>query len=285
MISEQLFKELCFTKTSGVMATVISSDGQGPARPGDNLLWAEGKHLCGTVGGGSNEQQVLEACAALTTQQSVVEISSFFPGTLPSCGGTLEVKLERVDFGNPEQAAFWKKEQTRNPPGNLYLMGAGHVAREVAWLADRNQFQVTVVDPRGELLQAEHFPEDTILHLERGVQFFSENRLASSDFIIIAGPDHATDLAVLEEALTTSAHYLGVMGSRKKIASFKNILKKKDLWQAVQGRLYAPIGIPISSKSPIEVAVSIVAELIQVRAQSSTKQYGSRLSVISKPLD
>ena len=267
------------------MATVISSDGQGPARAGNRLFWSEGKLIAGTVGGGSNEQQVLEACATLTTEECVVEISSFLPGTLPSCGGTLQVKLERVDFGKPEEAAFWKNEQELSHQGTLFLMGAGHVAREVAWLADRNGFPISIVDPRQELMQADRFPQNASLYLEKGVQFISENRPKANDFIIIAGPDHATDLAVLEEAATTSAHYLGVMGSTKKIASFKKILKKKELWQAVKERLYAPIGIQITSKSPTEVAVSIVAELIQVRAQSSIKQYGSRLSVMSRPLD
>ncbi len=55
------------------------------------------------------------------------------------------------------------------------------------------------------------------------------------------------------------------MGSKKKITSFEKVLKKDNLWQSLQNRLHAPIGIPISSKSPSEVAVSIVAELIEIR--------------------
>ncbi len=273
MLSKLLFNELCHKKTCGILATVISSDRNGPARQGDKLLWADGKLIAGTVGGGSNEQQVLQACADLTTQEQIIEISSFLPGTLPSCGGTLQIKLTKVDFGNPEEAASLKKELARNTQGKLYLMGAGHVAQEVAWLADRNNFQVHIVDLREELLQTSRFPENCCLYCESGKHFFSENTPSSKDFIIIAGPDHATDLAVLEHAATTSAHYIGVMGSKKKIGSFQEILKKKNLWQAVEGRLYAPIGIKISSKTPSEVAVSIVAELIQVRAtQLSIKQ-------------
>ena len=272
MIPEHLFNTLCANQTCGVMATVITSDGRGPARPGDRLLWAEGQLVAGTVGGGSNEQQVLDACAALTTQKHVIEISSFLPGSLPSCGGTLQIQLEKVDFGKPEEAAFWKKALAQNRCDNLLLMGAGHVAGEVAWLADRNRFQVTVVDSRKELMQPEHFPQRCSLLLQQSTQFFSENMPDQRDFIVIVGPDHATDLAVLEQAVTTSARYIGVMGSKKKIASFKEILKKKDLWQAAAERIYAPIGISISSKTPAEVAVSIVAELIQVRAHSSIKQ-------------
>ena len=266
MLSESLLNELCHNKTRGVIATVISSNGQGPARQGNTLFWASGQLIAGTVGGGSNEQQVLQACAELVTPEHVVEISSFLPGTLPSCGGTLQVKLIKVDFGNPEEAAFWKNELSRKDREQLYIMGAGHVAMEVAWLADRNDFQVHIIDLREELLLAGRFPENCTLHSISGKQFFSQNAPAEKDFIIIAGPDHATDLAVLEHVATTSAHYIGVMGSKKKIGSFKEILKKKHLWQTVADRLYAPIGIKISSKTPAEVAVSIVAELIQVRS-------------------
>ncbi len=265
-IPQPILNELCHKKVCGVMATVLSSDGHGPARLGDSLFWSEGKLIFGTVGGGNNEQQVLEACANLKTKKLVLEISSFLPGTLPSCGGKLKIQLHKVDFGNPEEAAFWKNELALNHRGNLFLMGAGHVAREVAWLADRNGFEIIIIDPRKELMQAEYFPESCTLCLQNHEQFFSETAPGDKDFIIIAGPDHPTDLAALQKAALTSAHYIGVMGSRKKIGSFEKVLKKTDLWQALEGRLYAPIGIPISSRSPAEVAVSIVAELIQTRA-------------------
>jgi xanthine dehydrogenase accessory factor len=272
MISELAFNALCTNQTRGVMATVITSDGRGPARPGDRLLWAEGQLIAGTVGGGSNERQVLDACAALTTQENIIKISSFLPGALPSCGGTLTIQLKKIDFGKPEEASSWKKELEQSRGARLFLMGAGHVAREVSWLADRNNFQVIIADPRKELMQEDQFPQSCTLHHEQYTQFLSVTITHSNDFIVITGPDHATDLAVLEQALRTSAHYIGVMGSKKKIASFKEILKKKELWQAAANRIYAPIGIPISSRTPAEVAVSIVAELIQVRAHVSIKQ-------------
>ncbi|AGF77746.1 xanthine and CO dehydrogenases maturation factor, XdhC/CoxF family [Desulfocapsa sulfexigens DSM 10523] len=272
MIDENVFNSLCKNKTRTVLATVIASDGRGPARPGDRLLWAAGQLITGTIGGGSNEQQILDACATLTTDEQRIEIKSILPGTLPSCGGTLQIRLEKIDFGKADAAAFWKKELTRNDACRLFLMGAGHVAREVAWVADRNGFGISIVDPRRELMQPEFFPENCSLSLQQGTQFLARKITTPKDFIIIAGPDHAGDLAVLEQATQSPALYIGVMGSKKKIASFKEILTKKNLWQTATDRIYAPIGIPISSRTPAEVAVSIVAELILVRAQSSTKQ-------------
>jgi xanthine dehydrogenase accessory factor len=330
------------------MATVISADGHGPADPGDRLFWSEGGLTAGTVGGGRNEQQVLEACAKLTTEQQVLPIGSFLPGTAPSCGGSLRVLLERVDFSDPAGDSFWDTVQQTIPGptpcifltqipesdvqpchllanatgvvatfgknckgvdvspvflrqlmeteqsclqerdphssqhsffvqplnhrGRLFLFGAGHVAREVAWLADRTGFQVILVDPRRELMEAVRFPTATSLHVNNAEQFFSGNTVGPRDYLVIAGPDHGTDLSTLLQAAKTSARYIGVMGSGKKIGSFEKTLRKNDLWETLDGRLHAPIGISIPSKSPSEVAVSIVAELIEVRAQPSMKQ-------------
>jgi len=68
-------------------------------------------------------------------------------------------------------------------------MGAGHVAKEVSWLADRNGFQVHIIDPRQELMQAEHFPDSCTLSVQQSVPFLTEEKLLFKDFIIIAGPD------------------------------------------------------------------------------------------------
>ncbi len=272
MISKKLLDTLCSNQSSGVLATVIGTDNNGPARKGDRLLWVDGKLVAGTVGGGSNEQQVLDACVALTADKEIITINSFLPGILPSCGGTLQISLEKIHFGNTKEVASLYQELTLQQGDKLLLMGAGHVAREISWLAARNGFQIHIIDPRQELMQAENFPQNCQLSIQKSTDFLTEKSACSQDFIIIIGPDHATDLAILKQAIQTSAHYIGVMGSKKKIASFKKILTEKELWQKAADRIYAPIGLPISSRTPTEVAVSIVAELIQVRAQSSIKQ-------------
>ena len=350
MIPELFYNALCQTRPVGVLATVIASDGHGPARAGAALFRSKDGQITGTVGGGSNEQQVLAACAELDSGQRLLDIGPVvLAGSLPSCGGTLRLLLEWVDFSDPKDEQFWKTleqiltgatphtlvtifsesdgdcscqlllseagglagrgekcvaepfgrdlqqqllqqedSQLRQLPspwdhcsafvqplnrrGRLILLGAGHVVREVAWLAGRNGFQIMVVDPRVELMQGEQFPAASSLQIATAKQFFAENRVGERDFLVIAGPDHSSDLAALLLAAATPARYIGVMGSSRKISSFTAVLSKKNLQHLVAGRLYAPIGIAIGSKSPAEVAVSIVAELIQVRAQSSKKQ-------------
>jgi len=268
MISDTLIRKLCSDKVCGVLATVISSDGLGPAQKGDSLFWADGQRVAGTVGGGENEQQVLQACAKFHEKQQVLEISSRLSGLLPSCGGTLQVRLELLDLSEPKAVALLKKQGRKKTENRLLLFGAGHVVQEVCWLADRNGFSCVVVDPRQDLMVAANFPVATFLACSSVDKWLQKERVREEDYIIIAGPDHGTDLAVLELAAETAAHYIGVMGSSRKIGSFIEILKKKSLYSLLGDRLFAPIGIDIPSRKPPEVAVSIVAELISVRAKS-----------------
>ncbi|RUM43583.1 MAG: hypothetical protein DSY80_05355 [Desulfocapsa sp.] len=268
MISDTLIKQLCRDKVCGVLATILSTDGLGPAQKGDSLLWVDGKRLAGTVGGGENEQKVLQVCAEFREKQQVLEIKSSLSGLLSSCGGTLEVRFEQLDFSDPEGVEVLKKQGIERTGSRLLLFGAGHVVQEVSWLADRNGFFCLVIDPRQDLMISAHFPVGTTLACCSVDNWLQKERVREEDYIIIAGPDHATDLAVLELAAGTVAHYIGVMGSSRKIASFTKILKKKSLYSHLTGRLFAPIGIDIPSRKPPEVAVSIVAELISVRAKS-----------------
>jgi len=266
MISSDLIQQFCKEKLCGVLATVLSVDSSGPAQQGDYLFWADGKLLAGTVGGGENELQVLKACADFSKKQQVVSIFSPPSGLLPSCGGKLEVRLTRLDLAKEEDIALLKKQQKGDSRNRLLLFGAGHVVQELAWLADRNRFSCVVVDPRRELMINSNFPAGVGLRCCSADEYLRENIVSADDYIVIAGPDHAVDLQALELVATTQAHYVGVMGSKRKIGSFTEILQKKSLLQLFDGRLFAPIGIDISSRKPSEVAVSIVAELISIRA-------------------
>lgn len=268
MVSNDSLRKLCKSQVCGVLATVLSTDGLGPAQKGDYLFCTEkGKLLAGTVGGGANEQQVLQACAVLVVKHKVIDIGSL-SRPLPSCGGLLQIRLDRLDLAVHEDIAFLTKQQEDAAGARLLLFGAGHVVQELCWLADRNRFTSVVVDPRQELMSSDYFPVNVRLVCCSAVEWLLNADVMAGDYIIIAGPNHATDLSVLEQAATTRAHYIGVMGSKRKIESFTEILYKKSLYQRIEDRLSAPIGLDISSKRPSEVAVSIVAELIAIRAQS-----------------
>ena len=201
MIRDESVRKLCKEKVSGVLATVIAADGLGPAQQGDALFCADGKCLAGTVGGGENEQQVLKACVALNEKQKVVESRPPLSGLLHACGGTLQVRLDRLDLAREEDLHYFQKLCEPDTADRLLLFGAGHVVRELIWLADRTGFSSLVIDPRKELLPDSELPQTVSRICSPAIEWLADESVTAADRIIIAGPDHATDQASLPQNL------------------------------------------------------------------------------------
>ena len=148
--------------------------------------------------------------------------------------------------------------------GTVYLFGAGHVGRELAWLLDRVGFRLTVFDDRPEALAPEDFPAD--VRLLRGEFDRIDLPLTAADYVVIMTAGHRGDLAVLEQVLRTPAGYVGCIGSRKKAEAVRRQLKEHGFAEADISRIHSPIGLPIGGETPSEIAVSVAAQLIACRA-------------------
>jgi xanthine dehydrogenase accessory factor len=154
------------------------------------------------------------------------------------------------------------------PAETVFLFGAGHVAQPTARLAVFVGFRVQVVDDRAEFANPERFPEAEEIHVatdfDSALKGLAVNRRS---FIVIVTRGHLHDKTVLMQALRTEAAYIGMIGSRRKRAHVFNALLNQGFTQADLKRVHSPIGLDISAETPEEIAVSIVAELIQARAQ------------------
>lgn len=155
----------------------------------------------------------------------------------------------------------------------LVLAGGGHVSRAVAEMAGQVNFETTVLDDRAEFVAQERFPwlaaEQRIAVpefkscLTEGILGFPVNEKC---FVAILTRGHSFDTEVLGQALTTSAGYIGMIGSRRKREAVYDTLLINGFSQSDLDRVYCPIGLAVGSETPEEIAVSIVAELIAVRA-------------------
>jgi xanthine dehydrogenase accessory factor len=150
----------------------------------------------------------------------------------------------------------------------LYCFGAGHVAIPTAHLAALVGFRVIVLDDRPEYAKAERFPEVNKIIIVRDFNHALDGiEIDEDSYIVIFTRSHQCDRMVLEQALKTSAGYIGMISSKRKRqviyeAIMANGVQKKRLdW------VHSPIGIDIGGETPEEIAVSIIAELIQVRSQ------------------
>jgi xanthine dehydrogenase accessory factor len=150
----------------------------------------------------------------------------------------------------------------------VYLFGAGHVAQPTARLAAFAGFRVVVVDDRSEFANAERFPEADEIRVTAGFDSaFDGVSIDGCAFIVILTRGHLYDMTVLRKALSTQAAYVGMIGSRRKRDHIFNALLTQGVTEADLKRVHSPIGLDIGAETPEEIALSIVAELVQVRAE------------------
>jgi xanthine dehydrogenase accessory factor len=153
-------------------------------------------------------------------------------------------------------------------PGTVFLFGAGHVSRPVAEMAAMVDFRTVIIDDRAEYANSERFPgADGIKVIPSFHQAFDGLEIDRDSCLVILTRGHLHDKTVLEQALKTDAGYIGMIGSRRKRDLIYMELITKGFNKADFERVHAPIGFAIGAETPEEIAVSIVAELIQARAE------------------
>jgi xanthine dehydrogenase accessory factor len=152
----------------------------------------------------------------------------------------------------------------------LYCFGAGHVAVPTARLAALVGFRVVVFDDRTEYANKERFPEavKTII-LKDYNRAIDGLEIDKDSFIVIVTRGHKYDREVLEQAIKTSAGYVGMISSKRKRSAIYETLLAGGITQERLDFVHSPIGIDIGGETPEEIAVSVVAELIKVRSEQS----------------
>jgi len=148
----------------------------------------------------------------------------------------------------------------------LYIFGGGHVSSQIVPLANKVGFKVVVIDDRPEFADPERFPEAEGVYCYPFDGVVRRFPVDEASYIIIVTRGHLNDKTILEQALRTRAGYIGMIGSRRKKAMIYEKLMEEGFTQKDLDRVYAPIGLEIGAETPEEIAVSIVAELIKVRA-------------------
>jgi xanthine dehydrogenase accessory factor len=155
-------------------------------------------------------------------------------------------------------------------PKTAFLFGAGHVAKPTAHLCALTGFYVTVLDDRKEFANVFNFPDAHEIHVvESFEQAFNDLYVDEDSFIVIFTRGHLHDRTVLARALKTNAGYIGMIGSKKKRDNIYKALLNTGYHQEDIDRVFSPIGLAIGAQSPEEIAVSIVAEMIQQRGRMS----------------
>jgi xanthine dehydrogenase accessory factor len=258
-----LFEELVRMRREGTpcaLATVVRTAGSTPQKAAARMLVGPTGVVRGTIGGGRVEKEVTDAALALLSEGQAARPRllrfQLTKELAMCCGGEMEVFVEPMV-----------------PPPPLVVVGGGHVARALVPLAERVGFQVWVADDLDENLTRDRFPDAAgFLDSFDPADWARSVPVDSRTYVVIVTRDHAEDQRVLERLWTRELAYVGLIGSRRKIAMFRARLEAKGIDPGGWARVHAPIGLDIGAESPEEIAVAIVAELIQTRASRRPKR-------------
>ncbi len=155
--------------------------------------------------------------------------------------------------------------------GIVYIFGAGHCGEKLAHILHTVGFVTVVIDDRHDFANKDRIPDADELIIPKSFEEpFKSIEFGTDSFIVIVTRGHMHDEVVLREALKTNAGYIGMIGSKKKRETIYSHLLDEDFTQADIDKVYSPIGIPIGAETPEEIAVSIAAEIIKVRAEKRT---------------
>jgi xanthine dehydrogenase accessory factor len=184
-----------------------------------------------------------------------------------SWGVRADYSIGRVAAGT-SRAEDWLYQETVKPPPALWIAGAGHIAQAVAPLAAQLDFAVTVFDDRPALASRQFFPDDVSLRAEVWEKLLATPLPERPSFGLIVTRGHRHDALVLENWIHKRFLFLGMIGSARKARTiFDHFAREKIATAEELGRVACPVGIKIHSQTVMEIAVSIVAQFIEKRAE------------------
>lgn len=251
-----IYEEILRMKNAGqvgALATIVSAQGSTPREVGAKMLIRSDGSILGTIGGGALENAVRQEAQKAIQEEKPRTLHYDLTGKEAAglgmiCGGKVDVYIEPIV-----------------PKPEVFIFGAGHISLHLAKLSATVGFQVTVIDDRTEFANKDRFPDAQAVIAEAFPLAQSRLQPNRSSYIVIVTRGHQFDQEVLEWALGTEAKYIGMIGSRRKIQTVFENLQKKGVSPKKLEHVHAPIGLDIGALTPEEIAVSIVAEMIQVR--------------------
>lgn len=177
--------------------------------------------------------------------------------------------LDRTADAGPDREAVRETYRLHiEPPARLIIAGAGHVGAELARLAVGLDFEVRVIDDRADLLGRDRLPPPITPVVGDIEQALRGEVIDAGTYVVIVTRGHNHDEQALNAVIRSPAIYLGMIGSRRKIKLIFDDLAELGVERSLLDRVHAPIGLPIGSVTVPEIAVSIAAQLIQVRRRN-----------------
>ena len=238
-----------------VLVTVIATKGSTPRKKGAKMLVRGDGSLIGTVGGGKFESLVLDP-GKETLKSGEFQTRSFPLHELSDesfgaiCGGEISVLLE----------PYAMKQR-------LLISGAGHCGQALAELALKCEWPVVMFDDRADMFDSPFYREGRV-SIQTDADALDRFEFKNDDCIVLVSKGHPEDRAALKAILSRDPvpqfAYFGMIGSDRKVSMVLKDMESEGVPEEQLKKVYAPIGLNIGAESPAEIAVSIMAEILQV---------------------
>jgi xanthine dehydrogenase accessory factor len=239
-------------KCSGKKAAlciIIETRGSSPRKAGSKMIVYENENIEGTIGGGSLELRVIEDAQQVISSGHPRKFNYELEEDLAmNCGGYAEVYIEPI-----------------LPKAQLYIFGAGHIGKALIKYAPDFGFDIKLIDHRENIFDSD-VPKNISFLNEAYVSAANSFEFNTSSYIVIVTPKHAYDEEVMAICAKKEFAYLGMIGSKVKIAKArKRMLGENILTEEQLNKVNMPIGVKFNAQTPEEIAVSILAKLIDVK--------------------
>jgi xanthine dehydrogenase accessory factor len=249
---QEIFNDLKTVIEQGIPAVlciVTGTTGSTPRKAGSKMLVFRDGTIKGTVGGGSVEfQTIQDALKIISCGEPFTKRFHLEDDLKMHCGGTMEIYFEPI-------ACLPK----------LYIFGGGHIGKALAGYATGLGFRPFVFDQREGIFDEWNIPD---VNTQNGdfLQIIDSLPFDNNTYIAIVTHKHDFDEAVLLACLPHEFAYLGMIGSKRKVAEIrKNALENHNFTEALLSKVDMPIGIPFAAETPAEIAISIIAKMIDVK--------------------
>ncbi len=237
-------------RRKAALCTIVQARGSTPRKSGSKLLVVEDGQFFGTIGGGDLEYNVIEqAKTVLQTDKPVLLEYNLAKDLKMACGGHVKVFIEPI-----------------LPPDQLILFGAGHVSKAIANFAQDLDFEIVVVDPRKNVIDSWNLVKNTKFVNHSFEKAFDYLKFDKQTYICSLAYTHEQDLKIAALALKKQFAYLGVIASKNKARKISKALEQQYGYSLEQiKQIDMPMGIPLNVETPAEIAISILAKIVDLR--------------------
>jgi xanthine dehydrogenase accessory factor len=237
------------SNTPAALCIVTDTSGSTPRKQGAKMIVYTDGSVFGTIGGGSIEKDIIERAIKLI-EEGKTEKCVFNLGIDLGmhCGGVMEVFIEPIC-----------------PERKLFIFGAGHIGKALASFARELDFAVTMIDPRENIFLDEVFLSCQIMNIDY-FEAINKIKFDANSYIVIVTPKHVYDEDVLAQVFMKPHAYIGMIGSKRKIELLKDRFTREKIMSDEEiNSIDMPIGLKMHVETPQEIAISILAKLIDVR--------------------